>query len=132
MEQLPRDGRQLTAEQKAAILEDVPELAALLDELKGSLTEVRTRIGPLVREVSTTHRIKLMLVRSCTPAHAPPLAWRLLFWGSARQQAVPQRVRLFVSFCACCSRVHTFCASLARPIGAWRPANTIMPARGHP
>ena len=50
VERITRGG-ELTAEQKAAILEDAPELAALLDELKSSLVEVRSRVGPLVREV---------------------------------------------------------------------------------
>jgi len=33
-------------------MSDAPELLALLDELRGSLAEVRGRIGPLLREVS--------------------------------------------------------------------------------
>ena len=53
MEELGEQGV-LTDEQKAAILEDAPELATLLQDLHSSLTEVRTRIGPLVKEVSQT------------------------------------------------------------------------------
>ena len=38
-------------EQHAAVLADAPELEALLADLQASLADVRTRVGPLVREV---------------------------------------------------------------------------------
>lgn len=37
---------------KAIIEQDAPELEALLSQLLSSLQEVRSRIGPLVKEVS--------------------------------------------------------------------------------
>lgn len=39
------------AEQMAALMEDAPELLALLTELTDSLAEVRHRVGPLLKEV---------------------------------------------------------------------------------
>ncbi len=37
--------------QRAAVAADAPELGALLAELRANLAEVRTRVGPLVKEV---------------------------------------------------------------------------------
>jgi hypothetical protein len=37
-------------EQRAAVMADAPELAALLADLQLSLAEVRGRVGPLLRE----------------------------------------------------------------------------------
>ena len=39
-------------ELKQKALADAPELAALLADLQGSLGEIRSRIGPLLKEVS--------------------------------------------------------------------------------
>lgn len=39
-------------EQRAAVMADAPELAALLADLQSSLAEVRSRVGPLLKEVS--------------------------------------------------------------------------------
>jgi hypothetical protein len=41
-----------TEEQLAVVMADAPELLSLLDELKACLAEVRSRVGPLLREVS--------------------------------------------------------------------------------
>ena len=52
VERLHRDAGGLTDEQRmTAVLADAPELAALLSELQGSLAEVRSHIGPVLREV---------------------------------------------------------------------------------
>ena len=40
--------------QRAAVAADAPELGALLAELRANLAEVRTRVGPLVKEVRNT------------------------------------------------------------------------------
>jgi len=45
LDDLPDEAR------RAALEADAPELLALLDELRGALTEVRARAGPLLREV---------------------------------------------------------------------------------
>lgn len=52
VERLDRDAGGLTDEQRmTAVLADAPELSALLSELQGSLAEVRSHIGPVLREV---------------------------------------------------------------------------------
>lgn len=53
VERLERDVDALTDEQRlSAVMADAPELAALLQELQGSLAEVRSHVGPVLREVS--------------------------------------------------------------------------------
>lgn len=44
-------GAMSTEEQRAAVMRDAPELAALLADLQSSLAEVRSRVGPLLKEV---------------------------------------------------------------------------------
>lgn len=52
VERLERDVDALTHEQQlSAVMADAPELAALLGELQGSLAEVRSHVGPVLREV---------------------------------------------------------------------------------
>ena len=52
VERLERNVDALTDEQRlSAVMADAPELAALLGELQGSLAEVRSRVGPVLREV---------------------------------------------------------------------------------
>ena len=52
VERLERDVGALTDEQRlSAVMADAPELAALLGELQGSLAEVRSHVGPVLREV---------------------------------------------------------------------------------
>ena len=41
--------------QREAVAADAPELGALLAELRANLAEVRTRVGPLVKEVRLQH-----------------------------------------------------------------------------
>lgn len=43
--------------QRAAIQRDAPELEALLGELRHNLSEVRGRIGPLIKEVRSGVRL---------------------------------------------------------------------------
>ena len=53
VEEVERDlGAMTTEEQRAAVMADAPELAALLADLQSSLAEVRSRVGPLLKEVS--------------------------------------------------------------------------------
>ena len=47
-------GGMTTEEQRAAVMRDAPELAALLADLQSSLAEVRSRLGPLLKEVCPT------------------------------------------------------------------------------
>ncbi|DBA96237.1 TPA: hypothetical protein ACH3X3_002431 [Trebouxia sp. C0006] len=52
VERLERDEGALTDEQRmSAVMADAPELAALLSELQGSLAEVRSHVGPVLKEV---------------------------------------------------------------------------------
>ena len=52
MEEVQKDlGDMSTEEQRAAVMRDAPELAALLADLQSSLAEVRSRLGPLLKEV---------------------------------------------------------------------------------
>ena len=52
VERLERNVDALTDEQRlSAVMADAPELAALLGELQGSLAEVRSHVGPVLREV---------------------------------------------------------------------------------
>ena len=52
VEAVARDlGGMSAEEQRAAVMADAPELAALLADLQGCLAEVRGRVGPLLREV---------------------------------------------------------------------------------
>ena len=59
--------------QRAAVAADAPELSALLGELRANLTEVRTRVGPLVKEVRTLHDL---LLCSCCPSFGTILCTR--------------------------------------------------------
>ena len=53
VEAVSRDLAGMTDEQQlAAVTADAPELAALLQQLHAGLTEVRTRVGPLLQQVS--------------------------------------------------------------------------------
>lgn len=52
MEAVGKDLSALSAEERAAaVLRDAPELLVLLQDLRGSLAEVRLRMGPLLKEV---------------------------------------------------------------------------------
>ena len=52
VEEVARDLAGMSAEeQRAAVMADAPELAALLADLQGCLAEVRGRVGPLLAEV---------------------------------------------------------------------------------
>jgi hypothetical protein len=52
VEEVEKDlGAMTTQEQRAAVMQDAPELAALLADLQSSLAEVRSRVGPLLKEV---------------------------------------------------------------------------------
>lgn len=46
-------GALTSEEQLAVVMADAPELLTLLEELKGCLAEVRSRVAPLLREVSS-------------------------------------------------------------------------------
>ena len=53
VERLERDVGALSDEQRmSAVMADAPELVALLAELQGSLEEVRSHVGPVLRVVS--------------------------------------------------------------------------------
>lgn len=53
VEEVEKDLGAMTMEQqRAAVMADAPELAALLADLQSSLAEVRSRVGPLLKEVS--------------------------------------------------------------------------------
>lgn len=57
VEHLERDAGGLTDEQRmAAVMADAPELAALLSELQGSLSKVRSHVGPVLNEVKQIKR----------------------------------------------------------------------------
>ncbi len=52
VEEVEKDlGALTTEQQRAAVMADAPELAALLADLQSSLAEVRSRVGPLLKEV---------------------------------------------------------------------------------
>ena len=53
VERLQRDGAAAlgTAEARALVERDAPELLALLEELKDSLSELRSRVGPVLAQV---------------------------------------------------------------------------------
>lgn len=52
VETVQRETRQLNSEEQLAAIErDAPELLALLGELQVTLREVRSRVGPLLKEV---------------------------------------------------------------------------------
>ena len=54
VEEVKKDlGAMTTEEQRAAVIQDAPELAALLADLQSSLAEVRGRVGPLLKEVTS-------------------------------------------------------------------------------
>jgi len=58
IEEVQKDlGAMTTEEQRAAVMRDVPELAALLADLQSSLAEVRSRVGPLLKEVRRAHSV---------------------------------------------------------------------------
>ncbi len=64
IEEVQKDlGAMTTEEQRAAVMRDAPELAALLADLQSSLAEVRSRVGPLLKEVTRAHSI-------CPTSHA--------------------------------------------------------------
>ncbi len=48
-------GAMTTEEQRAAVMRDAPELAALLADLQSNLAEVRSRVGPLLTEVGSSN-----------------------------------------------------------------------------
>lgn len=53
VEAVNKDLGALTAEEQlAVVMADAPELLSLLDELKQCLNEVRSKVGPLLREVA--------------------------------------------------------------------------------
>ena len=55
VEEVEKDlGAMTTEQQRAAVMADAPELAALLADLQSSLAEVRSRVGPLLKEVCIT------------------------------------------------------------------------------
>ena len=57
VEEVDRDlGAMTTEEQRAAVMRDAPELAALLADLQSNLAEVRGRVGPLLTEVGVPCR----------------------------------------------------------------------------
>lgn len=69
VEEVQKDlGDMTTEEQRAAVMRDAPELAALLADLQSSLAEVRSRLGPLLKEVcpmaSEVHGKGHVLLRS--------------------------------------------------------------------
>jgi len=62
VERLERDEGALTDEQRmSAVMADAPELAALLSELQGSLAEVRSHVGPVLKEVRAPLCIVVLL-----------------------------------------------------------------------
>lgn len=64
VEHLERDVGALTDEQRmAAVMADAPELAALLGELQDSLAQVRSHVGPVLREVPPP----ALLLHPCHP-----------------------------------------------------------------
>ena len=60
-------GTMTTEEQRAAVMRDAPELAALLADLQSNLAEVRSRVGPLLTEVGSS--------RDNTPHRRWPARW---------------------------------------------------------
>ncbi len=70
VEEVEKDlGAMTTEQQRAAVMADAPELAALLADLQSSLAEVRSRIGPLLKQVRIT-----LLLRTRSPLCTPPAA----------------------------------------------------------
>ena len=72
VEEVAKDLAGMSAEeQRAAVMADAPELAALLADLQGCLAEVRGRVGPLLKEVRAhqlSHPIHLTrLASACLP-----------------------------------------------------------------
>ena len=68
VERLERDAGGLTDEQRmAAVMADAPELTALLSELRGSLAEVRSHVGPLLKEVSNAYSTILPPIMEIVP-----------------------------------------------------------------
>jgi len=62
VERLERDEGALTDEQRmSAVMADAPELAALLSELQGSLAEVRSHVGPVLKEVRAPCAVAVVL-----------------------------------------------------------------------
>ena len=59
---------------RAAVLQEAPELEALLGELRASLAEVRTRVGPLLREVLSQIINKSYLNSGFFQLWLPPVA----------------------------------------------------------
>ena len=77
VEEVQRDlGAMSTEEQRAAVMRDAPELAALLADLQSNLAEVRGRVGPLLTEV-----------RACKYRHSTLGTW-LCSGGSTHRQAL--------------------------------------------
>lgn len=62
VERLERDEGGLTDEQRlAAVMADAPELAVLLSDLQHTLAEVRSHVGPVLKEVLLPCSIVLRL-----------------------------------------------------------------------
>ena len=57
--------------QRAAVAADAPELGALLAELRANLAEVRTRVGPLVKEVRRLPSSWSRLIAIPSPIRTP-------------------------------------------------------------
>ena len=72
VEEVQRDlGTMTTEEQRAAVMRDAPELAALLADLQSSLAEVRSRVGPLLKEVRRAHSLRPTSHATCTTCKGP-------------------------------------------------------------
>jgi hypothetical protein len=70
VERVAKDLSGLSAEQRlAAVQQDAPELLQLIAELREGLTEVRSRVGPLLKEVRRTAERKREAARlpACLP-----------------------------------------------------------------
>jgi hypothetical protein len=82
VERLQRDGAAAlgTEEARAIVERDAPELLALLEELKDSLQELRSRVGPVLAQVpaaavliTRTIAVQLLSMQPITPVHAQAL-----------------------------------------------------------
>lgn len=78
VERVAKDLSSLTREQRlAAVQQDAPELLQLIAELREGLTEVRSRVGPLLKEVRRLCFTELHLMEQgvsvCTVVDGP--AW---------------------------------------------------------
>ncbi len=86
VERVERDLDGLSAEQKLeAVMSDAPELLALIGELRSGLAEVRSRVGPLFKEVrGNNHQWRLALalalalgLKRRAVVHLTHLTWRI-------------------------------------------------------